>query len=261
MGEDTMNPLLVLQHISCEPPAAYEDELRAWDLELHRVEVDEGDPLPDWREFAGIIAMGGPMGAYEDERLPWLVPEKRLIADAVRSGTPYWGICLGAQLLAASLDADVFTGPEAEVGLLPVHTAPAAAGDPVFRHAPPEFVALQWHGDTFALPDGAVHLAYSPAYEQQAFVYNRAYALQFHLEIDADLATTWGDVPAYASSLSDLLGPDALPTLVDAVRRHQTGSIGLARRLFAAWLEYVVGLTPPAAEILSTDPAGDAQPL
>ena len=83
----------------------------------------------------------------------------------------------------------------------------------MFAEAPPEFVALQWHADTFELPDGAVQLARSDAYEQQAFVFKRAYALQFHIEIDAALATEWGDVPAYAQSLDELLGPGALPTL------------------------------------------------
>jgi GMP synthase (glutamine-hydrolysing) len=239
-----MSGLLVLQHIACEPPAAYEDELRAWGADLHRVEVDEGDHLPDWTEFDGIVAMGGPMGAYEDKRLPWLAAEKRLISEAVRAGTPYWGVCLGAQLLAASLGAAVFPGPNAEVGMLPVFTTDAAVADPVFRHAPPEFAALQWHGDTFDLPDGAVWLARSRAYAQQAFVFKRAYALQFHLEVDAALAAEWGDVPAYADSLRDLLGPDALPALVDAVRRHENDATRLARRLFGAWLSDVVGLQP-----------------
>jgi GMP synthase-like glutamine amidotransferase len=234
--------LLVLQHISCEPPAAYEDELREWGIELQRVEVDEGEPLPDWRQFAGIVAMGGPMGAYEDERLPWLTAEKRLIADAVRSGLPYWGVCLGSQLLAASLGADVFAGPAAEVGVLPVFTTAAAASDPVFADAPGEFAALQWHSDTFALPEGAVQLARSDAYEQQAFVFGRAYALQFHLEVDAALATEWGDVPAYADSLRALLGDGALPWLIEQVNQTERESTALARRLFANWLEHVVGL-------------------
>ena len=237
-----MTEILVLQHIACEPPAAYEDELRAWGAALHRVQVDAGDPLPDWREFAGIVAMGGPMGAYEDSRFPWLTAEKRLIADAVRAGTPYWGVCLGSQLLAASLDAHVFPGPQAEVGLLPVFTTAAASSDPVFGVAPREFVALQWHGDTFELPAGAVQLARSDAYAQQAFVFERAYALQFHLEVDAALATTWGEVPAYAQSLRNLLGEGALPRLIDQVRHHEAQATGLARRLFAAWLEHVAGL-------------------
>ena len=79
-------PLLVLQHIACEPSAAYEDELAARGIGLHRVEVDAGEPLPDWRGFSGIVAMGGPMGADENERLPWLATEKALIAEAVRAG-------------------------------------------------------------------------------------------------------------------------------------------------------------------------------
>ena len=247
-----MTAILVLQHIACEPPAAYEDELREWGVELHRVEVDEGDRLPDWREFSAIVAMGGPMGAYEDERLPWLTAEKQLISDAVRAGTPYWGVCLGSQLLAASLGAEVFPGPRAEVGLLPVFTTAAATSDPVFGAAPAEFVALQWHGDTFALPEGATRLARSDAYPEQAFVFERAYGLQFHLEVDAALATAWGDVPAYAQSLEALLGEGALPRLVDEVRYHEASATQLARRLLAAWLEHVVRL--------ERSPAVQAQP-
>jgi GMP synthase (glutamine-hydrolysing) len=238
-----MSRLLVLQHIACEPPAAYEDEMRAWGVDLHRVQIDEGQALPDWRGFAGIVAMGGPMGAYEDERLPWLATEKRLIAEAVRAGTPYWGVCLGSQLLAASLGADVFPGPEAEVGVLPVFLTEQGRADPVFRHLPAEFPALQWHGDTFALPAGAVPLARSDAYPQQAFAFERAYALQFHLEVDAALASEWGAVPAYAESLRTLLGDDGLTTLVGAVGRHEAQTVRLARELFATWLEEIVGLT------------------
>jgi GMP synthase (glutamine-hydrolysing) len=238
-------PLLVLQHIACEPPAAYADELRAWDVEVIRVEVDAGEPLPDWRRCSGIVAMGGPMGAYEEERLPWLTTEKRLIGDAVRAGLPYWGVCLGVQLLAASLDARVYGGEHAEVGMLPVILTPEAATDSVFSVLPAQFAALQWHGDTYELPEGAVQLAHSEAYEQQAFRFQRAYGLQFHLEVDAALATDWGEVPAYAQSLRELLGDDGLPSLVEDVRRHQAEMIALARRVFAAWLEHAVGLMPP----------------
>ncbi|HEY3775790.1 MAG TPA: type 1 glutamine amidotransferase [Solirubrobacteraceae bacterium] len=235
--------LLVLQHIACEPPAAYEDEMLAWGVRIERVMVDQGDALPDWRECAGIVAMGGPMGAYEDERFPWLVAERRLIADAVRAGTPYWGVCLGAQLLAASLGAKVYPGPGPEVGVLPVFATPAAGDDPVGAKLPPAFRALQWHGDTFDLPEGAVWLARSDAYEQQAFVFQRAYGLQFHLEVDVALATEWGEVPAYAESLRTTLGAAGLAPLIGDLRRHEDDSIQLARELFAAWLERVVGLT------------------
>jgi GMP synthase-like glutamine amidotransferase len=79
--------LLVLQHIACEPPGAYEDELLEWSGELTRVMVDKGEALPELDGFDGIIAMGGTMGAYEHDRLPWL-PEKQLIANAVADGLP-----------------------------------------------------------------------------------------------------------------------------------------------------------------------------
>ena len=231
---------LVLQHIACEPPGAYEDELRARGYALERVEIDEGERLPDWREFTGLIVMGGPMGAYEDDRLPWLAEEKALIADAVRGGMPMWGACLGAQLLAASLGAHVAPGPRAEVGVLTVQRTPAGVADPVFSVLPGEFGALQWHADTWELPDGAVHLARSDAYEHQAFVYRRAYGVQFHLEVGVGLATEWGDVPAYATSLEAILGPGALPRLIGEVAEREQEMTELARRLFGAWLDHVV---------------------
>jgi GMP synthase-like glutamine amidotransferase len=244
--DDATKTLLVLQHITCEPPGVYEDELAAWGAGLHRVEVDEGEPIPDWRHFDGIIVMGGPMGAYQEAELPWLVTEKRVLAAAVRAGAPVWGVCLGAQLLAASLGANVAPGGEPEVGVLTVRCTPAARADPVFSRLPREFVALQWHSDTYDLPPGAVQLARSDAYEQQAFVAGRAYALQFHLEVTSELATLWGDVRAYALSLESIRGEGALPRLLDEVREREPQMTAHARALFAAWLERVVGLERPA---------------
>jgi GMP synthase (glutamine-hydrolysing) len=243
MGSDAT--LLVLQHIACEPPAAYEDEMVRWGVSLHRVQVDEGERLPDWRAFDGIVAMGGPMGAYDDEALPWLGPEKRLIAEAVRAGVPYWGVCLGAQLLAAGLGAAVFPGAQPEVGVLPVEVTDEGRRDPVFRLLPNSFPSLQWHSDTYELPAGAVRLARSESYEQQAFVVERAYGLQFHLEVPASLATAWAEVPAYAQSVAALPGRLALPHLLEQIAESEDHMTGLARDVFAGWLEHVVGLSSP----------------
>ena len=232
--------LLAVQHIACEPPAAFEDELRSRGLELVRAQLDEGDPLPDWREYAGLIVMGGPMGAYEEQDHPWLVDEKRAIAAAAQAGHPVWGVCLGAQLLAAALGAEVYPGAEAEVGLLGVELTEAAYTDPVFSAAPPSFPTLQWHGDTFDLPPGATLLASSLAYRNQAFAYKRAYGLQFHLEVSPELAAEWGAVPAYEASLEAIKGPGALDRLVDEVGAHAHATLPLGRELFGRWLELVV---------------------
>jgi GMP synthase (glutamine-hydrolysing) len=235
--------LLVLQHIACEPPVAFEDELRARGLDLVRVELDEGEQPPDWRDFDGMIVMGGPMGAYEDESHPWLSGEKQMIREAALSWHPVWGVCLGAQLLAAALGAAVYPGRTgAEVGVLPVELTDAAMADPVFAGAPRSFPALQWHGDTFDLPDGATLLASSPAYRNQAFSYRNAYALQFHIEVPPALAREWGELPAYAISLERTLGPGSLPGFLADVEASAGATLPLARSLFGRWLEHAVGV-------------------
>jgi len=229
--------VLVLQHIACEPPGVYEDVLDEHGATIHRVELDEGDPLPDWRAFDAIVAMGGPMGALDDDEHPWLTDEKRLIADAVRSGLPFWGVCLGVQLLAASLGARVYPGPAPEVGVLPVLLTDEALADPVFAGTPRELLSLQWHGDTFDLPDGATRLAGSPAYPNQAFrVGADAYGVQFHLEVSPALAREWADVPAYAESLERVLGEGALDRLIAELEARADGVLSHGRQLFERWL-------------------------
>ncbi len=245
MGERAeRRPILVLQHAGCEPPGAYEDELIAQGLPFQRILLDEGGELPDWRAYGAIVAMGGAMGAGDDELYPWLGPERRLIAEAVRAGVPYWGVCLGAQLLAASLGARVARATRHELGVLTVQLTDAAAEDPVFVGLPQRFETLQWHRDTYELPVGARQLARSADCEQQAFVLGRAYGLQFHLEVDAKLMTTWFDVPAYVAELEALAGRGAPAAVLADVERVERSSLELARELFARWLERVVGACP-----------------
>jgi GMP synthase (glutamine-hydrolysing) len=235
--------VLVLQHIACEPPGVYEDVLNEHGATIHRIELDEGDSLPDWRDFDAIVAMGGPMSAIDDDEHPWLADEKRLIAEAVRSGRPFWGVCLGVQLLAASLGARVYAGPAPEVGLLPVTLTDEAFADPVFAGMPREVLSLQWHGDTFDLPEGAARLAGSPAYPNQAFRFGTAaYGVQFHLEVSPGLAREWADVPAYAESLERVLGPGALDRLIAELEASADGVLSEGRRLFERWLGAMRGL-------------------
>jgi len=235
---------LVLQHIACEPPGVYEDVLRERGAELIRVELDEGERIPDLPVDA-IVAMGGPMSVNDEAELPWLADEKRYVAKSVRSGTPFWGVCLGVQLLASSLGARVYRGAEPEVGLLPVELTEEASLDPVFAEAPSSLVTLQWHGDTFDLPEGAVRLAGSPAYPNQAFRYANAYGVQFHLEVSTDMAREWADVPEYETSLERVLGPGATSDFVGRIEAAADDMLGHGRALFERWLDLVV--TPVVA--------------
>jgi GMP synthase (glutamine-hydrolysing) len=241
--------VLVLQHIACEPPGVYEDVLREREAELQRVEVDAGDPLPDWRRFDAIVAMGGPMSVNDEAELRWLRDEKRLIADAVRAGMPFWGVCLAVQLLAASLGARVYPGAKPEVGILPVQLTDEGARDPVFAVLPRTLPALQWHGDTFDLPGGAVRLAGSDEYPNQAFRIANAYGVQFHLEVSTEMAREWAGVPEYDASLERVLGPGAAGALVRELDERSEHLLEHGRRVFERWLDVVVAPRDQAVSV------------
>jgi GMP synthase-like glutamine amidotransferase len=186
---------VVIQHVAGEGPGLLGVLARQRGLALDIRRMDLGERLPDVAGVAALVVLGGPMGAYEGVAHPHLVEEQRLIEEAVEHELPVLGICLGSQLLAAALGGRVFPGSEPEIGVFDVKLTDDGADDPLLGPAGPKFPAFHWHGDTFDLPPGAVHLASSRAYKHQAFRFgDRAWGLQFHIEIDADLAREWAEL-------------------------------------------------------------------
>jgi GMP synthase (glutamine-hydrolysing) len=229
--------VLVLQHIACEPPGVFEDVLAERAHELVRVELDEGEPLPAGT-WDAIVAMGGPMSVNDEGEHPWLAGEKAAIASHVRAGRPFWGSCLGAQLLASALGARVYAGPAPEVGVLAVELTTDGLDDPVLGALPAAIDTLQWHGDTFDLPEGAVLLASSPAYPHQAFRVGRAaYAVQFHVEVTQAMGEEWAGVPAYAEYADRVLGPGGSDRLLAEFRLSSPLMQQHARELFERWCD------------------------
>lgn len=168
-----------LQHVPFEGLGCIEPWLQARGHEITGTRFFASATLPQVHDLDLLIIMGGPMSA-NDEELPWLQQEKRFIRSCIESGKAVLGICLGAQLIASALGARVYRNPEKEIGWLPVQGMPAHG---TFRF-PPVFTAFHWHGETFDLPPGAVHLARSAACENQAFQLGRSVmGLQFHLEM------------------------------------------------------------------------------
>ena len=175
----------VIQHVPFESPAVIGDVLRERDIDIQVVRTDLGMPLPPPRSVDALVVMGGPMGALDDFAHAHLPAERGLIAECARRGTPVLGVCLGAQLLAASLGGRVYRGPSPEVGIGAVRLTEGGRRDAILGGAGSRLSVLHWHQDTFELPDGATLLASSTRYPHQAFRWGSAYGLQFHIEIDA----------------------------------------------------------------------------
>lgn len=176
----------ILQHVPFEGPGSIGHWLQARQAEVTTTRLFESTAFPALTEIDLLVIMGGPMSINDEDSLPWLVPEKRFIGKAIAAGLPVIGICLGAQLMAASQGARVYPGPNKEIGWLPVEAIEHGADALVF---PPTFMAFHWHGETFELPAHAVHLARSAGCDNQAFqIGARAIGLQFHLETTPESA-------------------------------------------------------------------------
>jgi GMP synthase (glutamine-hydrolysing) len=142
------------------------------------------------------VVLGGPMSVYEDHRFHHLMTEMKLIEDAMQRNLPVLGICLGAQLIAKTLGADVYRNQQKEIGWYDLHTTRKAAQGSILKSLGRTEKVFQWHGDTFDIPTGAVHLAASPLCVNQAFRYgDKVYGLQFHLEVDEAMILRWLKLP------------------------------------------------------------------
>lgn len=155
-------------------------------VEAPTAKLEDVDPLaPDL-----LVVLGGPIGVYQDDLYPFLVPETALIARRLEAGRPTLGICLGSQLIATALGARVYRSGGKEIGWAPL-TLTAAGATSCLRHLA-DTAVLHWHGDTFDLPDGAVHLASTPSCRNQAFAWRKhTLALQFHVEAAGTALESW----------------------------------------------------------------------
>ena len=227
-----MSEVLIIQHQAGEGPGTIEEELLGAGHKVRKVRVDEGDKVPsEVGSLSGLVVMGGSMGVGDQGKLSHLKDEIALLKQFIVAEKPVLGICLGAQLLASALGAEVVAG-EKEIGWLPVRKMPDAFKDPVLRRLPENFPALLWHGDHFPLPKGAVHLLSTDKCGCAAFRHGKkAYGLVPHLEMTAAMVDEM-----VAGSRKELVaaGVEAGQILEDT-SEHAEPAEELARVMWRAW--------------------------
>jgi GMP synthase (glutamine-hydrolysing) len=229
-----MAKILVLQHHPVENLGTIADALEEAALAWQYVRVHEGHPVPgDMKGAGGLIVMGGPMGVYQADRYPFLRDEMRLIESAAKDNLPILGVCLGAQIVAAALGANVTKNPAGkEIGWHPVSLSAAANEDRLFTGVAAKITPFHWHGDIFELPAGAVSLAESDKTPCQAFRYgDNAYALQFHLEVTGDA------VAAMAAEWPRQLEREKISAdqMIAASEKHSADIRNVADLVFGRW--------------------------
>jgi len=231
---------VILQHTPTEGPERITPLLAARGVAYETLAVYDGAPVPD---IIGpgrmVIVMGGPMGVADasSPKYPFLAAEIALLRRLLARETPILGICLGSQLLAAAAGARVFPNtrpgpdgkpiPQREVGWGPIDlhnlTEPALAG------LPAQPLVVHWHGDTYDLPPGAVHLASTPVCRHQAYRIGRAFGLQFHPELERETIATW--VREDADYVHGALGPEGGARILADTDRNYAGAQPIWDRL------------------------------
>lgn len=223
-----MKTAVAIRHIGFEDLGAFEEPLLRAGYRIHYYDTGQDelwtlDPV----RTPLLIVLGGPMGAYEEDRFPFIAEELQLLEDRIAAGKPTLGICLGAQLIARASGARVYPGHTKEIGFAPILLTEAGRTSPLSA-IPDAQPVLHWHGDTFDLPAGAERLCETDLYPNQAFAIGpNVLALQFHLEAGAQGFERWlaghadelaqaGIDPSALQHAATLHGP-ALPKIADAV--------------------------------------------
>jgi GMP synthase-like glutamine amidotransferase len=193
--------VLICKNISAEGPGTIEDFLKTKGIPYTVVDLSKGEKIPDAEAFDTLIMMGGPMSVNENDIYPYIKEEEELVRDFIFKDKRILGICLGAQIMAKALGARVYKGKQKEIGWYDIELTSEGIADALMRRLAVHphvgdlwrrFKVFHWHGETFDIPRGAVRLASSDLFPNQAFRYGKnAYAFQFHIEVTKEMIYDW----------------------------------------------------------------------
>lgn len=185
-----MKSVRIFRHVACEGPGYLGTFLERNNIPFETICIDKGITVPkDLDNISGLIFMGGSMNVTDS--LQWISEEKDLIRRAIDKNIPVMGICLGAQLMSAALGGDIIHDTNMEIGWHKVEPDINNAGNEWLKEFPENFIPFHWHADTFSIPEGATVLLHSKCRKNQAFSIKKSIALQFHLEMTAEMVKEW----------------------------------------------------------------------
>lgn len=217
-----MKPVIVFRHALTEGAGYLGQLFTEKHIPWRMVRIDQGDPLPlTARDFSGMVMMGGPMSVNDD--LPWISPLLELIREAVAADIPVLGHCLGGQLISKALGAKVSKNPVKEIGWGEIKVSQHDEARQWFGDVE-AFDGFHWHGETFTLPENAVHLLASEYCQNQAYSIGKHLAFQCHIEMTVDMVRTWCKV-----GMGELAEAAASP----GVQQADDMQIGLESRVLA----------------------------
>ena len=235
-----MKPIAIFRHALTEGPGYLAEFLDERKIPWRLIAIDIGDAVPHSASaYSGLVFMGGPMSVNDD--LPWIAPALALLHDAVARDIPLLGHCLGGQLISKALGGVVSRNPVKEIGWGEVTVSGNDIAHSWFGSVR-NFQAFHWHGETFALPQGAMHLLSSVHCANQAYAIGKHLALQCHIEMTAAMIASWCEIGAkevLASSLSPAVQPVHVIQQQMAEKLPQLQKV--AEQLYGKWIQ---GLHP-----------------
>ncbi len=234
-----MKKILVFQHVPYEPLGTLNPLLKASGFRLRYINFGR-DPKqhPSLQGYHGLVVLGGPMSANDENNYQHLHTEKILIEQAIKEQIPLLGICLGAQLIARVLGAKVSSCPQKEIGWHSLYATKAGQIDPLFSPIGKSRKIFQWHGDMFQTPSTAEKLAWSDLCENQAFRYGETtYGFQFHLEANAALIQRWLRLAAYRKELAQLSGETDATSILQQTRENIDSQQRVAHQVFSKFVD------------------------
>lgn len=230
-----MKPVVIFRHAETEGPGFLGAFLGEKNIPWVLVKIDQGEALPSSPvDFCGVVLMGGPMSVNDD--LPWIPPLLSFIREAIQLDIPVLGHCLGGQLMSKALGANVTPNPIKEIGWGEVRVHDSAEARYWFGDLK-QFQVFHWHGETFSLPSGAIHLLSSIYCLNQAYTIGKHLAFQCHIEMTAQMVKSWCEVGAdEMKTAAESPGVQQVTALQDNLESRVHALNAIARPVYERWI-------------------------